>query len=162
MEEEVGTCVKHIITLFLIVFSSASVCLGQGFMKFDCVVATLNLDSAKADVIAKQPVKEVARFKLDGIGEEQRINRYFRLPKTEWFIVASLYSTDESLASINGADSLDMELSLARRRRRNIFVSPAYASAEAPVNSFDVARVTMIANVGGHRQLVVLECIGSR
>ena len=153
---------KHIITLFLIVFSSASVCLGQGFMKFDCVVATLNLDSAKADVIARQPVKEVARFKLDGIGEEQRVNRYFRLPKTDWFIVASLYSTDESLASINGADSLDMELSLARRRRRNIFVSPAYASAEAPVNSFDVARVTMIANVGGHRHLVVLECIGSR
>ena len=131
-------------------------------MKFDCVVATLSLDSTKSDVIARQPVKEVARFKLDGIGEEQRINRYFRLPKTDWFIVASLYTTDESLASKNGADSLDMELSLARRRRRNIFVSPAYASAEAPVNSFDTARVTMIANVDGHRQLVVMECTGSR
>ena len=131
-------------------------------MKFDCAVATLNLDSARPDVIAKQSVTEVGRFKLDGIGEEQRINRYFRLPKTNWFIVASLYSTDESLASKNGADSFDMELSLARRRRRNIFVSPAYASSEAPLNSFDTARVTMIANVGGHRQLIVLECSGSR
>jgi hypothetical protein len=84
-------------------------------------------------VIAKQPVKEVARFKVDGVGEEERINRYFRLPKTNWFVVASLYSTDESLASKNGADSLDMELSLAKTRRRNIFVSPAYASAEAPI-----------------------------
>jgi hypothetical protein len=131
-------------------------------MKFDCVVATLNLDSAKSQAIAKQPVKQIAKFKLDGVGEEQRINKYFPLPKTNWFIVASFYSTDESMASRNGADSLDMELSLARRRRRNIFVSPAYASAEAPFNSFDVGRVIMIAKVGGHRQLVVLECIGTR
>ena len=131
-------------------------------MKFDCAVAALNLDSAKPRVIAKQPVRQIGKFKLDGVGEEQRINRYFRLPKTNWFIVASLYSTDESLASRNGADSLDMELSLARKRQRNIFVSPAYASAEAPFNSFDVSRVTMMAKLGGHRQLVVLECIGTR
>ena len=131
-------------------------------MKFDCVVATLNLDSAKPQVIAKQPVKQIAKFRLDGIGEEERMNKYFRLPKTAWYIVASLYSTDESLASKNGADSLDMELSLAKSRKRNIFASPAYASAEAPVNSFDVGRVSMIANVGGHRQMVVMECIGTR
>lgn len=131
-------------------------------MKFDCAISTLNFDSSKPEVIARQTVKEVARFKIDGIGEEQRINRYFRLPKTDWFIVASLYSTDESLPSHNGADSLDLELSLARRRRRNIFVSPSYASAETPFNSFDTARVSMITKVGGHRQLVVMECRGSR
>ena len=131
-------------------------------MKFECVVATLNLDSAQSEAIAKQPVKQIAKFTLDGVGEEERINKYFRLPKTNWFIVASLYSTDESMVSRNGADSLDMELSLARKRTRNIFVSPAYASAEAPVNSFDVGRVTMIAKVGGHRHLVVLECIGTK
>lgn len=131
-------------------------------MKFDCVVATLNLNSKSPEVIAKQPVKELARFKVDGVREEERINKYFRLPKTNWFVVASLYSTDESLASKNGADSLEMELSLAKTRKRNIFVSPAYASAEAPFNSFDTARVSMIANVGRHRQLVVLECIGTR
>ena len=131
-------------------------------MTFDCVVATLSLDSANSEVIAKQPVKQIGKFKLDGVSEEERINRYFRLPKTNWFIVASLYSSDESLASRNGADSLDMELSLSRKRKRNIFVSPAYAAAEAPVNSFDVSRVSIIAKVGGHRQLVVLECIGTR
>jgi hypothetical protein len=131
-------------------------------MKFDCVVGTLNLDSAKSEVIAKQPFKQIAKFNLGGVGEEERINKYFRLPKTNWFIVASLYSSDESLASRNGADSLDLELSLARKRRRNIFVSPAYASAEAPLNSFDIGRVSMMAKVGGHRQLVVLECIGAR
>ena len=131
-------------------------------MKFDCTMVTLSLDSPRSKAIAKQPVKEVARFKVDSIGEEERINKYWRLPKTNWFVVASLYSTDESLPSKNGADSLDMELSLAKTRKRNIFVSPAYASAEAPVNSFDIARVSMIANVGGHRQFVVLECTGSK
>jgi hypothetical protein len=99
---------------------------------------------------------------LDGVGEEERINKYFRLPKTNWFVVASLYGTDESLPSKSGADSLDIELSLAKTRKRNIFISPAYASAEAPFNSFEIARVSMIANVGGHRQMVVLECSGSR
>ena len=131
-------------------------------MKFDCIVATVNLDSANSEVIAKQPVKQIAKFNLGGVGEEERINKYFRLPKTNWFVVASLYSSDESLASRNGADSLDLELSLARKRRRNILVSPAYASAEAPLNSFDVARVSMIAKVGGHRQMVVLECTGAK
>jgi hypothetical protein len=131
-------------------------------MKLDCVVGTLNLDSANSEVVAKQPVKQIAKFNLGGVSEEERINEYFRLPKTNWFIVASLYSSDESLASRNGADSLDLELSLAKKRRRNILVSPVSASAEAPFNSFDVGRVSMIAKVGGHRQLVVLECIGAR
>lgn len=131
-------------------------------MKFDCVIVTLNLESANPQVIAKQPVKQIAKFKIDGVGEEDRVTRYFRLPRTTWFIVASVYATDESMASRNGADSLELELSLSRKRRRNIFVSPAYASAEAPINSFDVARVSMITNVGGHRLLVVLECVGTR
>lgn len=153
---------KRSCLMCLIYIAFASSCFAQGFMKFECVVATLNLDSAKSEAIAKQSVKQIGKFRVDGVGEEQRISKYFRLPKTKWFIVASLYSTDESLASRNGADSLDMELSLARQRRRNIFVSPSYASAEAPFNSFDVSRVTMIAKVDGHRQLVVMECTGNR
>src|SRR3954471_15338549 len=115
--------------LFVVMFASA--CLAQ-FTKFDCSVVTLNLDSSRPDVIKKKPVREIGRFKVDGVGEEERISKHFRLPNTKGFRVASLYSTDESLGSKSGPDSFEMELTLAQRRRRNIFTSPAYASSEAP------------------------------
>ena len=129
-------------------------------MKFDCVIATLNLDSTSPKFIDKQPVKQFAAFKVYGVGEEERVTKFFRLPKTGWFVVASLYSTDESMASKHGADSIDLELSIAKRRKRDIFISPSYASSETPFNSFDVARVSIIVRAGGHRQMVVMECKG--
>jgi len=132
----------------------------QGVLKFDCVIARLNLDSTNPKVIEKQSVKQFAAFRVNGVGEEERVTRFFRLPKTGWFVVASLYATDESMASRNGADSIDLELSLAKRRKRNIFVSPSYASSETPFNSFDVARVSMMVHVNGHREMVVMECKG--
>src|SRR5262245_46036224 len=122
---------KLILTLLAILIC-ASTGFAQGFTKFDCSVVTLNFDSSNPEVIRKQRVKEIGTFKVDGVGEEQRISRYFRLPGTKGFVVASLYSTDESMASKSGPDSFDMELSLSRRRKRNIFASPAYASSEAP------------------------------
>lgn len=153
---------KKLILTSLIVLFCASAGFAQGFTKFDCSVATLNLDSSNPKVIRKQPVKEIGRFKVDGVGEEERISKYLRLPKTKWFVVATLYGTDESMASKSGADSFDMELSLSRRRKRNIFTSPAYASSEMPFNTFDIGRVSMIVRAGGHRQLIVMECIGMK
>jgi hypothetical protein len=149
---------KKLVLTSLIILVCASGSSAQGVTKFDCIVATLEIVSLHPEVIRRQPVKEIGRFKVDGIGEEETISKYFRLPKTKWFVVATLYSTDESLASKSGADSFDMELSLSTRRKRNIFASPAYASAETPFNIFDVGRVSMITRAGGHRQMVIMEC----
>jgi hypothetical protein len=151
---------KKLILTSLVILIWASVNFAQGFTKFDCLVATLNLDSPNREVIRKQRVKELGRFKLDGVGEEERITKYYRLPRTKWFIVASLWGSDESMASKSGVESLDMELSLARGRKRNIFTSPAYASSETPFNTFDIGRISMIVREGGHRQLVFMQCTG--
>ena len=153
---------KKLILTFFVVLMCAAAGFAQGFTKFDCLVATLNLDSSSPEVIRKRPIKEIGRFKVDGVGEEERISKYFRLPKTRWFIVATLYASDESMASKSGVESFDMELSLARGRKRNIFASPAYASAETPFNTFDIGRVSMIVRAGGHRQLVFMQCTGAR
>jgi hypothetical protein len=153
---------KKLILTFLVVLSCANTDFAQGFTKFDCSVATLNLDSPNPEVIRKQLVKEIGRFKVDGVGEEDRVSKYFRLPKTNWFIVASLYASDESMASKSGVESFNMELSLARRRKRNIFTSPVYASSEMPFNTFDIGRVVMIVRAGNHRQMVSMQCIGSK
>ena len=149
---------KHLL-MAAIMLVSAGVVVGQGTSKLDCELATLNLDSTNPDVIRAKPVRSLGRFKVDNPGEEERLTKFFRLPNSNWFIVASLYSTDESMPSKSGADSLDMELSLARNRRRDIFTSPIYAVAEFPYGTLDIGRVGMIVRVGKHRELVSMECI---
>ena len=153
---------KKLIFTFLVVLITANTSVAQGFTKFDCSVATLNLDSPNPEVIKKQPVREIGKFKVDGVGEEERISRYFRLPKTSWFVVASLYASDESMASKSGVESFDMELSLSKSLKRNIFASPAYASAETPFNTFDTGRLSMIVRSGGHRWMVLMQCLGTK
>ena len=149
---------KHLLLLVLIL-AWTNVGLGQGTSKLVCALATLNLNSSNPATIRKQSVRQIARFKVDNPGEEERINKFFRLPNSNWFVVASLYSTDESMPSKSGADSLDMELSLAKNRKRNIFISPVYAAAEFPYGTLDIGRVSMIVRFAKHRQLVTMECI---
>lgn len=137
------------------------ICASENFAQkpdFECVIVTLNLDSSNPEVIRKQEGKEIGRFQINETMEEERIIKFFQLPKTRWFVVASLYTTDESLVSKSGIGSLDMELSFARKRKRNIFTSPAYSVSETPFKTFDVARVSTIVQVGGHRQSVTMEC----
>jgi len=153
---------KKLILTSLVILMGANACLAQGFTKFDCSVVTVNLDSPNPEVIREKPVKEIGRFKVDGVGEEERLSRYFRLPSTRWFVVATLYGTDESMTSKSGPESIDMDLSLSMKRKRNIIASPAYASSETPLNTFDIGRVSMIVRVGGHREMIIMECIGTK
>ena len=92
------------------------------------------------------------------IAEEELTTRTFRLPRTNLFIVASVFYTDESMASKKGADSVSLELALSRNRKRNVLRSLSWAEAEMPLNSFDVGRVTMLVKVNGRPQLVLMEC----
>jgi hypothetical protein len=142
---------------FLILLASC----GAGFAQkpdFQCVVIALNLDSANVEVIERRPVIEIGRFDIAETMEEERITRFFRFPKTKWFVVASLYTTDESMLSKSGIGSIDLELSFARKRRRNLFKSPAVATAETPFQTFDIVRVTTIVRLDNHRYAVTLEC----
>jgi hypothetical protein len=153
---------KKLILTSLVILIGANACLAEGFTKFDCSVVTVNLDSPNPEVIRKKRVKEIGRFKVDSVGEEERLSRYFRLPSTRWFVVATLYGTDESMASKSGAESFDMDLSLSVRRKRDILASPAYASSETPFNTFDIGRVSMIVRVGGYREMIIMECTSTK
>jgi hypothetical protein len=92
------------------------------------------------------------------IAEEELTTKAFRLPHTRLFIVASVFYTDESMASKKGADSVSLELALSRRRARNVLRSLAWAEAEIPLNGFDVGRVTLMVKTNGQSQLVLMEC----
>lgn len=92
------------------------------------------------------------------IGEENLTTRAFRLPRTKLFIVASVFYTDESLASKSGQDSISMELTLSVSKKRDVLRSLSWADAEMPLNPFEVGRVTMLAKVNGSSQLITMEC----
>jgi hypothetical protein len=134
---------------------------GLGFAQkpqFDCSITALNLDSANIETIDQKPIIEIGRFEIYQTMEEERIIKFFKLPKTSWFVIASIYTTDESMASKSGRDSINLELSFARKRRRNVLMSPAVAISETPLNTFDIARVTTIVRLGNNRRVINLEC----
>lgn len=92
------------------------------------------------------------------IGEEELTTKAFRLPHSNLFIVASVYYTDESLASEKGADSILLELLLSSSQKRDILRSRGSAEAETPLNGFDVGRVSMLIRARGQPELVIMEC----
>jgi hypothetical protein len=92
------------------------------------------------------------------MGEEELTTRAFRLPRTTLFIVASVFYTDESMASEKGADSISLELALSKGKQRDVLASLSWAEAEMPLSTFDVGRVTMLIKVNGRSQLVLMEC----
>jgi hypothetical protein len=92
------------------------------------------------------------------IAEEELTTKSFPLPGTKLFIVASVFYTDESLSSSQGADSVSLELALSHSKKRNVLTSLSWAEAEMPLNGFDVGRVTMKVTAPGRRSLVIMEC----
>ena len=92
------------------------------------------------------------------LGEEELTTRAFRLPHTSLFIVASVFYTDESMASAKGRDSISLEVSLSRTKQRDVLRSLSWAHAEMPLSTFDVGRVSMLIRVNGRVQLILMEC----
>jgi hypothetical protein len=91
-------------------------------------------------------------------GEEERTTKTYRLPNTRLYVIASVWYTDESLASAKGADSISLELLIGRQPRRDMLRSLTYADAEMPVVGFDVGRVTTSIKTGKRTRVVLMEC----
>jgi hypothetical protein len=92
------------------------------------------------------------------IGEEELTTKAFKLRNTGFFIVASVFYTDESMASEKGSDSVSLELALSKGKKRDVLGSLSWAEAEMPLSTFDLGRVSMLIKVQGRAQLVVMEC----
>jgi hypothetical protein len=114
-----------------------------------CIVTIADLQTKKST--------ELGSFSTV-IAEEELTTKAFRLPRTSLFIVASVFYTDESMASTKGQNSVSLELSLSRGKQRNVLRSLSWAEAEMPLNVLDVGRVTMLIRVNGHPQFVQMEC----
>lgn len=123
---------------------------------FECGLYKIDLPKGSTEeTFDRKPFQKFGEFKIFGSNEEERINKYFRVPKTRWYAVVSMFTSDESLPE---RGSLNWELSFSRTPRRSIFKSPAYASSESTYNTFDINRVYTFVTLGTRRMLVMLQC----
>lgn len=95
---------------------------------------------------------------LPKLGEEDLTNERVSLPGSRLNLIASVFPTDESLGSAQGADSLKLGLAMSRHSRVNAFELPNNAVAEVTLSVLDTARVERTAYVGGRPMLTRLEC----
>jgi hypothetical protein len=138
-------------TLFLVclLLLCVSDSLAQSSNSDRCEVAVADVQSKKSEVLGSFGTV---------IAEEELTTKAFPLPRSSYFIVASVFYTDESMASKKGSDSVSLELALSRDKRRNVLRSLSWAEAEVPLNGFEIGRVTMLIKVNGRSQLVLMEC----
>lgn len=140
---------KQLLLTCLIVLACAGPMLAQSGNSDRCKVALADVKTEKST--------ELGAF-TTVIAEEELTTRAFRLPGTKLFVVASVFYTDESMASERGADSVSLELILSKGRTRDVLRSLSWAEAEMPLNSFDVGRVSMIVRVNGRPKMLLMEC----
>jgi hypothetical protein len=139
---------KSICIVCLIVLS-ASIALAQARNSDRCEVA-LATTNPKDNVL-------LGKF-TTVLAEEELTTKAFPLPGTRLFIVASVFYTDESMASEKGSDSVMLELALSTGQKRDVLHSLSWAEAEMQLKDFEVGRVTMLVKSGARPQLVIMEC----
>ncbi|MGB9181509.1 MAG: hypothetical protein WCB68_19930 [Pyrinomonadaceae bacterium] len=92
------------------------------------------------------------------IGEEERTDRTFEIPGTDAKVIASVFYTDESMASTSGSDSMRLGVAVSKRAWPHAFAAPNNAVAEVTLATFDTAQVYTNVYVNGKHLLVLMEC----
>jgi hypothetical protein len=108
------------------------------------------------DIASNRILKKVEFSPLTG--EEELTNKVFGIPGTNLMVTASVFYTDESMASQAGLDSMKLALAVSKRSWPDAFRSPNNAIAEITLASFDTARVQTNVRSGARRLLVSMEC----
>jgi hypothetical protein len=93
------------------------------------------------------------------IGEEELTTKTYRFPRSRLTITASVYYTDESMASVDGSDSMMVGIVVAPKAQRDAISAEKSAVAEVSMNAgLDTVRATQYVKVNGRLYLVGIEC----
>ena len=109
-----------------------------------------------ADMTSKRILKKVEFSPLTG--EEELTNKVFGIPGTNLRVTASVFYTDESMASRAGLDSMKLALAVSESSLPDAFQSPNNAITEVTLATFDTARVQTNVRYGSRGLLVSMEC----
>lgn len=93
------------------------------------------------------------------IGEEELTTKTYPFPGSKLIITASVYYTDESMASSEGADSMLVGIVVSPKAQRDAISAENNAVAEVTLNdNTDTARAKKYVRVNGKLYLVGIEC----
>ena len=92
-------------------------------------------------------------------GEEELTTKTYRLPGSSLIITASVYYTDESMASAEGADSMLVGIVMSPQPQQNALSAESNAVSEVTFNDkLDTVRAKQYVRVKGLLYLVGIEC----
>jgi hypothetical protein len=92
------------------------------------------------------------------VGEEELTTKTYPFPGSRLFITASVFYTDESMASARGSDSMQLAVAVGPKALADALNADDNAAAELTLDGADTARAKKYLKVGGRRYLVGIEC----
>jgi hypothetical protein len=93
------------------------------------------------------------------MGEEELTTKTYRFPGAGLMITASVYYTDESMASGEGSDSMTIGIAVARGSLKNALTADNNAASEVTNNDkLDTIRAKKYLRVNGRLYLIGIEC----
>jgi len=94
------------------------------------------------------------------IGEEALTTKTYGFPHNKFIITASVYYTDESMASSKGVDSMLVGIAVSPTAQKDAISADNNAVSEVTLNGRDTVRVKKYVRVKGRLYVVGLECKG--
>ena len=123
------------------------------------VQAQRGSDNCEVYVVDADLKQDVMLEKFDTfIGEEELTNKNYPLLKTGFVITASVYYTDESMASEHGYDSMMLGVTVSEKALPDAFSTPNNAFAEVTLATLDMIRAKMYYTVKGKTYLIGIQC----
>jgi hypothetical protein len=93
------------------------------------------------------------------IGEEELTTKTYPFPRSNLVITASVYYTDESMASAEGADSMLVGIVISPKAQRDAISAENNAVSEVTENdNLDTVRAKKYVKLGGRLYLIGIEC----
>lgn len=93
------------------------------------------------------------------VGEEELTTKTYRFPGSNLMITASVFYTDESMASAEGSDSMLVGIAVSRNGLKNALVAEDNAVSESTNNdSLDTVRAKKYLRVNRGLYLLGIEC----
>ena len=92
------------------------------------------------------------------MGEEELTTKTYRFPGTRLMITASVYYTDESMASAEGSDSMTIGIAVSPKSLKNALTAEHNAASEVTSSKVDTVRAKKYLRVNGRLYLIGIEC----
>jgi hypothetical protein len=92
------------------------------------------------------------------LGEEELTTKTYPFPGNKLVITASVFYTDESMASSEGVDSMLIGVVVSEKAQKDAISSESNAVAEITMNQRDTVRTRKYLRINGRLYLVGMEC----